>query len=146
MCGLALITQTIRVELLAGPPAGSVIMLPIPPAQSITSVAYVDTAGATQTLASAAYSLFSGAATEALLLEADGYSWPSTLAGVGSFVVTYSAGFGDTAAAVPQELRQAILLLVGSWYSNREGIAPVDMKRIPDAVISLISSWARGWV
>jgi uncharacterized phiE125 gp8 family phage protein len=146
MTGLALINQTIRVEMLEAPPVGSVIMLPIPPAQSITSIAYTDNAGASQTLAASAYSLFNGAATEALLLEADGYAWPMTREGVGSFVITYAAGFGSTAAAVPYELRQAVLLLVGSWYSNREGIAPVEMKRIPDAVLSLISSWARGWV
>jgi uncharacterized phiE125 gp8 family phage protein len=33
--------------------------------------------------------------------------------------VTYKAGW-TTAALVPQTIRQAMLLLIGHWYENRE--------------------------
>lgn len=34
--------------------------------------------------------------------------------------IDYSCGYGETAAAVPEPLRQAILLLVGHWFEVRE--------------------------
>jgi uncharacterized phiE125 gp8 family phage protein len=34
--------------------------------------------------------------------------------------IDYACGFGETADAVPEALRQAILLLVGHWFEVRE--------------------------
>jgi uncharacterized phiE125 gp8 family phage protein len=33
--------------------------------------------------------------------------------------ITLTAGFGATAAAVPQELKQAMLLMIASWFAHR---------------------------
>jgi uncharacterized phiE125 gp8 family phage protein len=35
--------------------------------------------------------------------------------------VTYVAGYG-AAASVPQKYKQAMLLLIGHWYENRETV------------------------
>jgi len=55
-------------------------------------------------------------------------------------VITYTSGFGATAATVPATVRQAILLLSGGWYGQRESIlvgvagqdAPMGVKALLD--------------
>lgn len=51
----------------------------------------------------------------ALVRNADA-SWPSVGDEVNPIVVTYVAGFDP----LPADIKQAILMLVASWYSNRE--------------------------
>lgn len=48
-----------------------------------------------------------------------GYSWQSAQDIPASVVVTFRAGFAD-ADSVPEPIKQAMLLMVGSWYDNRE--------------------------
>ena len=55
--------------------------------------------------------------------------------------VEYSAGYGDAAADVPQALRQAILLLVGHWYAQREAAATANMAEVPYAVRALCDGY-----
>jgi uncharacterized phiE125 gp8 family phage protein len=38
--------------------------------------------------------------------------------------LTVTAGFGATPAAVPQELKQAMLLMLGNWFANRGEAEP----------------------
>lgn len=53
----------------------------------------------------------------------DTYSFPTTRVLQGPRVsVTFAAGFGADAPTVPQTIRQALLLLIGHWYANRETI------------------------
>lgn len=49
----------------------------------------------------------------------------------GGIVITYSAGYGATAASVPRELRQAIKLLVSHLYENREVATPSWQTAMP---------------
>lgn len=67
------------------------IALPNGPVLSITSVQYVDTDGATQTLASGKYKLTSYT-LEDYLTPAFGESWPTTRDERGAVTVTYQAG------------------------------------------------------
>ena len=53
---------------------------------------------------------------------ADGYSPPVGVATVQGWALEATAGYGASAAAVPQAIRQAALLMVGSWYINREAV------------------------
>ena len=53
--------------------------------------------------------------------------------------VVYTAGYGDAAADIPQAIRQAILLLVGAWYGQRETISRDAMREVPFAVTALLS-------
>lgn len=103
-------------------PGGGPIALPRSPLQSVTSVTYVDFAGNTQTVNSALYQVSgvgtpSGGAVQALY----GLTWPSARYQAESVKVRYVAGYG-AAGAVPAAAKQAILLLVGHWYLNREVI------------------------
>ncbi|MCK9569543.1 head-tail connector protein [Candidatus Pacearchaeota archaeon] len=74
-----------------------------------------------------------------------GKSWPSTtLRPVNGICVTYVAGYGYS-DEVPQAVKQAMKLLIGHWYENREttiamnvGAGEADVKKIPYAVESLL--------
>jgi uncharacterized phiE125 gp8 family phage protein len=66
--------------------------------------------------------------------------WPLTQAGKAKAVtVDFVAGYGPTAATVPALLKQAILLLVGHWYENREAVGSVgsEMALAVDSVLKI---------
>lgn len=50
-----------------------------------------------------------------------GHSWPAHR-GFASFIVEFIAGHGDDSDAVPETMRKAMLLYIGSLYENRGGI------------------------
>lgn len=49
-------------------------------------------------------------------------STPDHDTGPAVFRIDYTAGFGETAATVPDEAVQAIRLIVGHWFLNREAV------------------------
>lgn len=51
----------------------------------------------------------------------DDYSFPTSVRETRGVRVTFTAGYG-AAAAVPQAIKQAALLLVGHWYLTREAV------------------------
>ena len=120
--GRALVTQTLRLTRDIFP-ASRVLRLERPPLQSITSVKYQDTADVEQTLSAASYQADAKSTPGRLVLK-DGYTWPSTKNNANSVTVIYVAGYG-LEAAVPQDLKQAVLLLTAHLYANRE---PVDVR------------------
>lgn len=133
----ALVTQTWRLSL-SGWPGGNSIELSRPPLQSVTSIIYKDSAGASTTWAAANYLVDTDSEPGRVVL-AYGASWPSvTLYPSNPIQITYVAGYG-AASAVPQRLRQAVLLLVGHWYENREStISGTIARDIPLGLDSLI--------
>lgn len=88
------------------------------PIQEISSIKYIDSDGAEGTVDSGEYYL-----TDSGEVALDyGGQWPSvTLRGPESINITYVCGYGDNSSSVPQCVRQAVLLLIGTWYENREG-------------------------
>lgn len=65
--------------------------------------------------------------------------WPTDVTtGIGAVQVNYVAGYG-AASAVPETIKQAMLLLIGHWYTNREAVGP-SMSAAPMAVDSLLTS------
>lgn len=115
----SLVTQTLQLSLDAFP---SEIELLRGPAQSITSIVYIDSNGAEQTLASDQYGLDSSGPLynrRDWVLRAIGAEWPDTYATELAVKVNYVAGFG-AASEVPQLIKQAIKLLVSDFYEHRE--------------------------
>lgn len=113
---LALITQTRR-QYIDYFPDGP-IELRTPPVQSISSITYTDTSGSTQTLASTVYDsdLIS---KPALIMTAEGQTWPATRTKLRSVAINFICGFG-LATSVPALAKQAMLLRISSSYRNRE--------------------------
>lgn len=133
----SLVTQTWRLSLDGWPACGEVV-LPRPPLQSVSSIVYYDSEGASNTLASSVYDVDTDSEPGRVVL-AYGQSWPSTtLRPMNPVQVTYVAGYG-LAASVPPHLVQMIKLLVSHWYENREPVVVGSITaNIPLAVDSLI--------
>lgn len=123
--GRSLITQTWELTLdrfpCADDPQGAVILLPMGNVQEVTGITYLDEDGVQQTLDPSVYVLVASENPARVGLEVD-QAWPATRNRIGAVTVTYSAGYGDTAAAVPEKLRQAVLLLFGHWHRNTEAV------------------------
>lgn len=69
-------------------------------------------------------------------------SWPSgALYVVDPIRIEFIAGFG-AAAAVPDDLKHAILVLAAHWYENREAvIVGTTVREVPFAFDALVSPW-----
>ncbi len=119
--GLALNTQTWEMTLHDWPFGTKPIVLPKQPVQSITSITYADTANATQTLASSVYEI-DVTRTPGFISLTDGSDWPDVYDKQAAITIRFVAGYGATAASVPEPIRQAMLLLIGHWYANREQV------------------------
>lgn len=126
LCERAFITQTWRVHLDAFPDEcedGGRILLPRPRLLTVTSIVYLDTAGVSQTLSASVYQV-DDKAEPGCVLPAPDEEWPDTQEQrVNAVTVTYTAGYGATAADVDPLAIQAIKLLVSHWYENRETTA-----------------------
>lgn len=106
---------------------------------AVSSITYVDTNGTTQTLSSSNYRV--DAYGEPPRIEpAYGYYWPMTRNVSNAVTVTFTAGYGATAASVPQSIKQAILLLANHWYENREPVSQQSMAPIPMTIESLLAT------
>lgn len=116
---LALMTQTLDLYLDAFPAAE--IILPRSPLQSVTSITYTDTDGATQTLAASEYQVDTASAPPRIV-PAYGKSWPSTRQQINAVKVRFVCGHTD-AASVPADVKAWMLLSIGTAYEHRESIA-----------------------
>lgn len=138
--GRALITQTLRLTLDGFPGCSGMIRPPRPRLIEVSEITYVDTNGVTQALDPANYQV--DASTEpGRIAPAYGLTWPSTRPQMASVSITYTAGYGATAASVPQPIREAMLLLIGHRYEFREPVAEGNFKEIPMAVASLLAPY-----
>ena len=143
LCGRQLLTATWVYRLDSFPGSGT-IMLPVSPVSSITSVAYTDIGGDSQTVATSVYDSDLNSSIPRIFLK-DGQSWPSTQSITNAVTVTLVAGYGSTRASVPEEARRAILMIVGTLYRNREtvvtGISVSEIKGVLEALLDPITIW-----
>lgn len=121
-----------------------VLWLPLPPVTTVSSIAYLDTAGVSQTWGSSNYrtDLPSGPyAHKARITPAYGVSWPQTYPVTNAVTVTFVAGYGTAPESVPSSILHAMKLLVAHWFHNREAISlgvGVGAVTVPMAVESLL--------
>lgn len=124
-CGRAFVTQTraLRMRTFHDPryASGRSIVLPRSPLKSISSISYVATDGTTTTLPSSDYRVSAGD-QPGHVGEEHGASWPATRNVAGDVVVTYVAGHSTVSSGVPHAVKQAIRMVVGHWYRNREAV------------------------
>lgn len=109
------------------------IHIPLAPLTSITSVKYTGSNGVEADVAG--YRAFGiGSTQPGYLLPAVASSWPSTICEPESVRIIFVAGYED----VPQGIKHAILLMVGSWFENREDIGDGKMVELPLASKALL--------
>lgn len=134
----ALITQTWDLLLDRFP---KLIELPRPPLQSVTSIAYVDATGTSQTLDAANYQI-DAVSAPARVAPSYGNIWPQTYAEMNVVTVRYVAGYGDAGGDVPAGIRQAMLMLIGHLYENPEAtISGTIIARVPMGVEYLLDPY-----
>lgn len=115
------------------------IELPFSPVQSVTSVTYIDSAGATQTLPPDQYKVARTDTGEWVIVPAYGASWPTVRREMEAVTVRFVCGYGSNPSDIPEPIRQAILLLVGHWYENREAVNVGNIvSELPFAVDALL--------
>jgi uncharacterized phiE125 gp8 family phage protein len=129
----AFITQTITLKYDKFP---SVIYLPRPPAISVTSIQYVDTDGATQTWGASNYDVDISSAP-GNIQRAYNIDWPDIRDQANAITIVYTAGYG-AASDVPEEIKLAIKLLVGSFYENREATTIARISELPLGIQMLV--------
>ena len=126
--GRALVTQTWELVHDAFPEA---FVLRRAPIQSVTSLKYLDSAsGAEQTLDPADY-LLDKDSEPGYVVPGYGNAWPSTWPVPNAVRCRYVCGYGN-AAAVPQAIKQWLLLAIGTMYAQRETAAAIQMNSLPD--------------
>lgn len=141
--GSKLLTQTVtftRPDLDQAP-----MPLPIGPVQSIT-FQYLDASGVAQPLDSAVYALpgLGSRRASLALLSGVGKWWPAILDHPAAIMATAVVGYGDSAATVPAAIKQAVRLLVGDYYMQREdtiaerSVTPATM---PNGVAALLANF-----
>lgn len=136
--GRALVTQTWRQDF---PCFAAKLRLALAPLSSLSSVTYYDTDNASQTLSSDIYQALSDGIGPYVTLKAD-QVWPNVYGRVDAVRVTYVTGYG-AASAVPQPIKQAMLLMIGHWYDAREEATMQTLRRIPAGAEALLAPYRR---
>lgn len=130
LIGRVLISQTWE-RTLDTFPAGA-IELQLGPVQSVTAITYTDLAGDPQTVPAEDYNL-DAARRVPLVWPGYGLTWPSSRCYPGAVRVRYVAGY--TPETIPDDIREAMLVLIADLYEHRGDASPAAM----DAVLRFLS-------
>lgn len=125
--GRALCTQTRELVLDAFPAA---CILRGAPTQSLTSVKYLDSTGAEQTLDLQNVILDKDSEPGRVVL-GYGKSWPATYPVPNAVRVRYVCGYG-AADAVPDDIKAWMLLAISTLFDNRSTVADGNAVALPD--------------
>lgn len=118
------------------------IELPIRPVSS-AEIEYRDQDGVWQSLPSAQW-LILAPRYAPTITPRHGVSWPAVHGDPDSVRVRCVAGF-ESASEIPPRARQAVLLLVGHWFAQRDPVQPaVNPQALPPAYSLLVTSLRGG--
>mgnify|MGYP000431892249 CR=1 FL=1 len=141
----AIVTQTIRFTLdcfpatypatynnqsIGGPP----ILVPRPPLVSVSSIAYIDTTGTTQTLSASNYTVDSYS-EPGRIVPAYGYSWPSTRDVPNAVTITCICGW--TTTTIPARAKLLCGLLTHYEFDQRN---PVNVGNVVNEMPMAVES------
>jgi uncharacterized phiE125 gp8 family phage protein len=119
------------------------IHLPKPPLLAVSSITYIDVNGTVQTLDPGQYLVDSGGVTQGVITPSFGAYFPQTRYQIDAVKITFDAGYGDE-TTVPVVATQAMLLLMGNWYRNREAVTEGSFSELPMGVKALLSTLSWG--
>jgi uncharacterized phiE125 gp8 family phage protein len=114
----ALINRTIETRFDA---FANSMFLPQPPLVSVSSVQYIDGNGDAQTLSTDVYDVDTYSEPGRIWLKY-GQSYPTPRAESHAVRVTHVSGYGSARSSIPGQLRQAMLMMIGHFYENREAV------------------------
>lgn len=118
--------------------------LPVPVAQSVSAMRYVDRTGVEQTVNADQYRITGGQTDAPVVALVDEFTTPDTSRREDAITINYIAGYGDNPADVPEDLRHAVLMLASQMYEHRD---PFDVDRgasqIPYAIMTLVQPYRK---
>lgn len=147
--GRALVTRQYYMHLsrfpwLFGTPA--YIRLPYPPLYTLDAIDYVEDT-LTYSGGSAVYThsvdlntvhVIKNRNEFGLIGEIGDSTWPDIDPQPRAVRITFTAGYGTNAAAVPEDIKTAIKMMVGDMYENRESMSPVQIYSIPKTAENIL--------
>lgn len=139
--GRALMRQDWR-ESAAFWPASRAVELRLAPVAEILSITARAPGGGVATVPGSDYRLLTGASRPIVLFGVDAVLPPLDGA-PDAMTITYRAGYGDEAAALPSALKSAILMMVGDLWRFRDSIAPGAAVPMSVTVDRLIAPFRR---
>jgi uncharacterized phiE125 gp8 family phage protein len=117
------------------------ILIPKPPLRSIDSVKYLDGDGTQITLAANTDYFADLDSDIGSLWPAIGKSWPCVRRNHPAAVeITFTAGYGNTLADMPDVLLHALRLQLASWWRNRESVDTRQQYELPNASKALLEA------
>lgn len=120
------------------------IDIPLPPLQSVTSVLYYSTDDTENTLLTDDYDVDINSFVGRVHLKY-GKTWPSEVLRPSNAVkIEIICGYG-LAAAVPQNIKQAMLLLIAHWYGNRESVMVGAVSKPLEMAVDALLGFERVW-
>jgi uncharacterized phiE125 gp8 family phage protein len=134
----ALITQSWRLVRDAWPADGRIAAAPAP-LRSVTAARVYKDDGTTTDIDTQAFVLDTASAPGVIAFAPWSLAQPGRA--VGGIEIEFEAGYGDTAADVPEPLRQALRLLLSHWYENRGLVADHVVALLPATVAALIAPY-----
>jgi uncharacterized phiE125 gp8 family phage protein len=125
-------------------PLGSdYLQIPGPPLTGVTGVVYVNQSGGSTTIGPSGL-LVDTVSRPGRVFPSFGTQWPTARQQPNAVRVEYTAG-PLSAAGVDERAKQAMLMLVGHWYENREAVLTGTIsKDIEFAVAALLSQLDTG--
>jgi len=69
-----------------------------------------------------------------------GTVWPDVLHQENAVQIHFVAGFGSDGTAAPARAKLVLMMLVGTWYENRESVTEADLRKIPHHLEDLLGS------
>jgi uncharacterized phiE125 gp8 family phage protein len=113
-------------------PCSDALEVPYAPLQSVSSITYQDSAGATQTLSTSDY-VVDTKSTPARISLAYGKTWPVTYCQINAVTVRFVCGYGGP-GAVPFAIKAGCLLHVQAHYDRDER----QMEKLIEAAQALL--------
>lgn len=112
--------------------------VPLPPLQTVSSIIYTDKDGDNTTITAGTY-VVDNKSYPARVNLSYGYSWPTdTLQTLNAVRVRFIAGYGDNPNDIPEDYRQAILILVAHLFENREQTTDIKLTNIPFSIYDIL--------
>jgi len=106
---------------------------------TVTHLKYIDTEGTQQTWANTNYTVDTQS-TPGRVYPNFGVVYPTARVIQNAIEIKFTAGYGATRADTPGTVKQAMLLLIGHWFENREEVCLTGVpQQLPEAAVALMN-------
>ncbi|MHB1651394.1 MAG: head-tail connector protein [Desulfitobacteriaceae bacterium] len=136
--GRALGTQSWELVLPEFPPDRSFIEIPRPPLQAVTKAQYRNSFGVLADIDPTTI-LYDYSSEPGRIVLAYNRFWPIFIPyPAGAVIIDFTAGYSAT-NLMPVSIKQAMFLLIGQWYENRESMANKRLTELNYSVDALLA-------